>query len=162
MNLEQALNLNKDFQFMFLQSTFLVGKDGLLSSKRHFSYTSVPRQLLHTPASLCKTALSHLWPNPHCCNSRGKGNCKSFNKSQWNKGPLWQPHCCRWTLPKCKHLEAQGPWLEPRVQKLQLVVTELERGACDNFNQKPLKSHGCSGVVVFPGKTVHVYEEIYS
>lgn len=88
MNLEWALNLNKGFQFMFLQSTF--GEDGLFSSKRHFSYTSVPRQLLPTPASLCKTQLSHLWPNPHCCNSRGKGDCKSFNKSQWNKGPLWQ------------------------------------------------------------------------
>lgn len=25
-----------------------------------------------------------------CCNSRGKGNCRSFNKSQWNKGPIRQ------------------------------------------------------------------------
>lgn len=65
-------------------------------------------------------------------------------------------------LPKCNQLEAEGPWLEPRVQKLQLVVTELERGEHDNLNQKPLESHGCSSIVVFPGKTVQVYEEMYS
>lgn len=65
-------------------------------------------------------------------------------------------------LPKCNQLEAEGPWLEPRVQKLQLVVTELERGEHDNLHQKPLESHGCSSIVVFPGKTVQVYEEMYS
>lgn len=65
-------------------------------------------------------------------------------------------------LPKCNQLEALGSWLEPRVQKLQLVVTELEMGEHGNLNQKPLKSNGCSGTVVFPGKTVQVYEEMYS
>ena len=41
-------------------------------------------------------------------------------------------------------------------------MTELERREGGYLNQKPLESHGYSGIAIFPGKTVQVYKEICS
>lgn len=41
-------------------------------------------------------------------------------------------------------------------------MTELERGEGGFLNQKPLESHGYSRTVIFPGKTMQVYEETCS
>jgi len=41
-------------------------------------------------------------------------------------------------------------------------MTELRRGEGGYLNQKPLARHGFSNIVIFPGKSVQVYEETCS
>lgn len=113
---------------------------------------SAPKDTSVTPQyqdSCCPHLLHYAKPRwviyeqPHTvATAEEKENCKSFNKSQWNKGPLWQPLLLLNICQNVITVKAEGPWLEPRVQKLQLVVTELERGEHDTLNQKPLESHG--------------------